>query len=427
MGKINNDVTVKLRYTAWPSEEPGGPGGVTKPLPEPRMPAFKNIHPSGLRRITERRVAHLLMRNPGLSRAELAKQSGLSVPTIGKIIDTLMRAGIVEVISATTKESRPTLGRPAERYSLMRTRARHVVVELGVSKSQVAVLPMAGPIGDVETAQFRADDMKMFESRLRTSVEMLELEDASAVLVSVPGIVDEQKKRIIYSPNLHWTEGTELFDIVSKIVPSELIAVQEIRALALGYLVRADPRDSYFLVDSSDGVGGAMVVNGQLYDSPLPLAGELGHTPMPGNRRSCGCGGIGCLETLLGRRGMLQDARQHSKKDIKSWSQLAKLVAEQDLPAWLQETLDATAQVVAGALNAAGLSKVVLTGDLPELGPAAVDFVSNAINNYALWARFGSITIEVAPRQRLLGMARAALDRVVLAPTEAEESLMQRA
>ena len=52
------------------------------------------------------------------------------------------------------------------------------------------------------------------------------------------------------------------------------------------------------MVDIADGVGGALMLGGRIYQGALPMSGEIGHTPIPGNNRLCGCGGRGCLETL---------------------------------------------------------------------------------------------------------------------------------
>ena len=327
--------------------------------------AATNMHPSGLRRVTERRVAHLLLRYGCLSRVELAREAGLSVATIGKIIDTLVASGVVEKIVSDTARTGPTLGRPAEYFSLSRSRRRHLVVELGVRRTQLAALPIAGPIGDIPTAHFRTPaELGVLERRLKTAVGMLDVSEPLAVLVSVPGVVDERKKRVLYSPNLHWTEGSVLFDVISRAITGRLVAVQEIRALALGYLVGSTPDDSYLLVDVGDGVGGALVVQGRLHEGPLPLSGELGHTPIRGNRRLCGCGGVGCLETLLGRRGLVRTAKRHIGREVRSWAQLTHGLSDKPVPAWLHRTLDEAAQIIAGALNVAGVAKVVLVGDL---------------------------------------------------------------
>ena len=52
-------------------------------------------------------------------------------------------------------------------------------------------------------------------------------------------------------------------------------------------------------------VGGAIIVDGKPLANPLPISGEIGHTPVLGNARPCGCGAVGCMETLVSLRGLL--------------------------------------------------------------------------------------------------------------------------
>ncbi|MBI5864620.1 MAG: ROK family protein [Planctomycetes bacterium] len=336
---------------------------------------------------------------------------------------SLLGAGVVERIAGGPTRPGPMLGRPAEYFGLARRRPRHVVVELGVNKTQVAALPVAGPVGDIRTAGFSTtQNLDEFERRLTNGVATLNIARPLAVLVSVPGIVDESERRVLYSPNLHWTEGTRLFEAIARAIDAPLVVVQEIRALALGYLVHAEPRDSFLWVDIGDGVGGALVIDGRLQSGTLPFACEIGHTPVSGNRRACGCGGVGCLETLLGRKGLLRSAQRNGRKS-RGWGRLVSELAGKPLPAWLRATLAEAGRVIAGAINTAGVSKVVVSGDLLERSPEVIEHLAKSINALALWGRFGSVRVESAPRERLLGLARAALDRVVLAPTAAEEAI----
>jgi len=66
---------------------------------------------------------------------------------------------------------------------------------------------------------------------------------------------------------------------------------------------------------------------GRLYSGPLPLSGELGHTPVLGNNRLCGCGATGCIETLISRKGLIASAQEHLQEPV-SWPRLLNLLAE---------------------------------------------------------------------------------------------------
>jgi hypothetical protein len=82
----------------------------------------------------------------------------------------------------------------------------------------------------------------------------------------------------------------------------------------------------------------------------------------------------------------------------------------------LRETLEATARVVAGALNVLGVRRLVITGRLTEL-PVCIDYLSAEVMKGAMWGRFGEILCQTAPHRRAAGLVAAGIDRLVL-PTD---------
>jgi len=81
---------------------------------------------------------------------------------------------------------------------------------------------------------------------------------------------------------------------------------------------------------------------------------------------------------------------------------------------WLAATLDATAVVIAGALNVLGVRRVVLTGSLSDLPPPVMEHLSRAVRKGSMWARYGQVDVEAAPRHRTAGLVAVGIDRLVL-------------
>jgi predicted NBD/HSP70 family sugar kinase len=234
------------------------------------------------------------------------------------------------------------------------------------------------------------------------------------VLVSVPGIVDEPAAKVLFSPNLHWTEAVDLPKLIQQVWAAPVILVQEERALALGHQ-SVDPRsEDFLLVDFGEGVGGAAIVAGKLYSNPLPCSGELGHTLVLGNRRKCGCGATGCIETLVSMGGLLESHAAASPGARPSWEGFAATIGEQGFPDWLGETLDAAGVVIAGALNVLGLRRLVVTGILTDLPASVMSRLAESVLRGAMWARFGDVAIEGACRRRIAGLVAVGIDRLVL-------------
>ncbi len=190
--------------------------------------------------------------------------------------------------------------------------------------------------------------------------------------------------------------------------------VQEIAALAIGHM-SAQPEDrDFLLVDFGESVGGSVMIGGVPSASPLPLCGGLGHTPVAGGDRLCVCGGIGCMETLASRRGLVASFAAAHPRRPRTWRSLTAHVKRAGVEPWLAATLDASATTIAGAINVLGMRKVLITGSLTELTPAVMDHLSDAIERSAMWARFGQVLCRPAPRRRAAGLAVAAIDRVLL-------------
>jgi len=88
-------------------------------------------------------------------------------------------------------------------------------------------------------------------------------------------------------------------------------------------------------------------------------------------------------------------------------------VKERGIEPWLSETLDATARIIAGALNVLGLHRVIVTGRLCELA-GCIDYLAAGINKGAMWGRFGHVTCQAAPHRRSAGLVAAGIDRLIL-------------
>lgn len=387
--------------------------------------------PASLRRANERTLLGALLRLGKASRADLAKVAGLSQPTIGKITSELLQLGVLIEEEETTPqtestEAAPKVGRPGRRLWLNDKQQRFLAIELDVNETRLAPLPLSVRQDNWKHHFPTPDTPQAWQAQLARTLKKESLVGLWGVLISVPGIVDEKAAKVLFSPNLHWSENVNLPDLVQHVVDLPILMIQEIRALALGHLATHPDAQNFLLVDFGQGVGGAIVKQGKLYDNPLPLCGELGHTPITGNHRKCGCGAIGCVETLISKPGLLRSfAENRQSKTSPTWTDLALHIQQHGIPSWLADSLEAAATVIAGALNVLGLRHVVLTGHLLDLPPAVTDYISRAIERGAMWARFGEVTCTPAPRHRAAGLAVMGMDRL-LVPVSHHEGLRTR-
>jgi predicted NBD/HSP70 family sugar kinase len=383
--------------------------------------------PSRMGRLNKRALIRQLQKAGVSSRADLARSLGMSQPTAGKIVEDLLALKILEEVEMpATNGHGPVagrMGRPGRQLQLNRSEARFLGIQLGLTETWLAELPIGVTDADNWNASFQIptalrNPAKAWECQMRAAARRLRSRNFLGVMLSVPGVVDESANRILFSPNIHWSENVDLVAVIRKIWNAPVLLVQEECALALGHQVNHPEQEDFLLVDFGDGVGGAVIVGGKPLAHPLPISGEIGHTPVLGNRRQCGCGATGCMETLISTRGLMESFSANRSGKNNSWAGLRADIGQNGVQPWLAQALDAAAVAIAGALNVLGLRRVVITGSLTELPPAVLAHLAKSIQNGSMWAKFGSVECISAPRRRFAGLVAIGIDRLVVPDTQ---------
>lgn len=376
--------------------------------------------PTKMGLINKQTLVYRLQRMGMASRAELAKELGLSQPTVGKIANQLLKQGVIEVVRSKkeakgdNEEELTRIGRPGIQLRLNKKDPRFLCIQLGVDETCLSVAPVGVDYEDNWQVRVpTTDSAEGWLKQLKIAEQKIPQKNFWGVLVSVPGIVDEAAEKVIFSPNVHWTEKASLTEIVKKVWNAPVILVQEVRALALGHQSCEEENEDFFLVEFCEGVGGAAVVNGKLYTNKLPISGEIGHTPIRGNIRKCGCGATGCLETLVSTRGLLMSYSEATRRPARNWSELVNYVREKGIEPWLDDALESAAAAIAVALNVMGMRKVVVIGGLVELGEQVIKALEEKVIRGAMWARFGSVQCVGAPRRRIAGLVWVGIEKLV--------------
>jgi predicted NBD/HSP70 family sugar kinase len=372
--------------------------------------------PSTLRSMNQQVILERLFRAGAATRAGLAEATGMTRPTSGRIIDSLLAARVIE--EAETTDAGRT-GRPGQPVRLEARTARFLLIQVGVSHTDIAVLPIGGTPGERWDQSFPTGrSEREWLSNLASVVRPVRERQRTlwAFSISLPGIVDEATGKSLLNPNLHWTESADL----GRTLPQQLgipgVFVQEARALALGHLAATDDRD-FLLVDAEEGICASLAIDGAVFLTPFPSTGEIGHTKVVGAELACGCGGRGCLETLISRSALRRAFAATVGRPRVSWPELvASLSESRSVPPWLLQRLDAAATVFGASLNTSGLERVVLTGALAELPDTALDALTDRVRTACLGGRMGRLRVVRAPRRRALGLLRAVFSRL-LVPT----------
>lgn len=370
--------------------------------------------PNDIRQINRRQILLSSLKLGATTRSALARATGLSQPTAGKIVDELEAEGVLQ--SYTPAEAavlRP--GRPGQTLRLDDSSPRFLAIQLGVMNTRLATLSVAPPTDDDWAATIRTPtSLGKWLLAVKAAAGPLLTGKPAAILVSVPGVLDESTGKSLLSPNIRWLEGQNIGASLEDAFGLPVHAVQEIRCLALGQRAVVPEGESFLLVDFGHGIGSAAMLRGELLHGQLPLTGEIGHTPAPGHHLPCGCGGRGCVETVVGRQHMLQALGFDESSPGDAEDAFAEIPDK--LPKAFREALEIAGLAIAGSLNMLGLAHVVVTGYASTLPEHAFDVLRQQIQTAAVAGRFGEVKTVQARRHRLAGLAIVGIDRV-LAPS----------
>ena len=211
----------------------------------------------------------------------------------------------------------------------------------------------------------------------------LDLKQVKGIGVGAPGAVNPETGRVIFAPNLGWEDVPLKKEIEKQIdVPVFLENDCNVATLAVYEVeLKARPRHVVGLFLGT-GIGGGLILNGELYSGFNRTAGEIGHMVIEVGGPKCGCGNKGCFEALASRSAIfrkIQTAVKEGQKtvltemlgpdleDLRS-GDLRKAMKRGDkfVEHVIEEAAEYTGVAVANLINVFNPEIVVIGGGLME-------------------------------------------------------------
>lgn len=248
------------------------------------------------RHINRRIALNIIRRHQPMSRADVARRSGLQRSTVSAIIDQLIDEGWVTE-GASPASAR---GRRPRFLHLNVERAGIIAVDLRPGMTRVGLAGLDARFV-MQTEWATPAKPEEFARRLARSVTTFREAHPEMVYegvgVSLPGRVD-QSGTLLFAPNLGWGQ-VNLRRLVESSVDLPVVFENAASACALAELwFGRHPDDVKHLVavTVSEGIGVGLLLNGQLFHGTDALAGEFGHVTLDETGPPCSCGKSGCWE-----------------------------------------------------------------------------------------------------------------------------------
>lgn len=378
------------------------------------------------RDINRSSVLDTIRTNQPLSRADLARETGLQRSTVSLIVDQL----IGERWVAEGDLGRLPRGRRPRLLYLNTDRAGIIGIN---------IMPRETTIGLADlSARFRAQESiptsrnpEAFMAVLSACVRRLINDHPDltyeGIGVSVPGRVDHLAQRLIFAPNLGWQEVDMKEPLESSTgLPVQIENAANACALAEVWSGPFEGMTDLTAVTVSEGVGTGIIANGHLVRGPNGGAGEFGHVSLNPDGPRCRCGARGCWEVYASNIAAIRNYSRQSldrsndsldddaRSPVTSFSDVLTLAERGDRRAG--EVLDLMArylgQGVVMLVNGLAPSVIVVVGEITRAWKRVGPIIENAVREGAhTFAGTRVVPTDDATQPRLRGTIALVLQK----------------
>lgn len=321
-------------------------------------------------------VFELIRTSQSISRADLARRSGLGRSTVSQIVEQLISENLIRegAIGSLPRGRKPTLIGLNGALSA-------IAVDIHPKQASVALVDLKGRLLSRWPVPITADpaaSMSMIiecMQRIRPSSPQQSIE---GIGISVPGRVNPATQKLVFAPNLRWPQF-DIKEFVEKQMGLPVMLENDATAclVAERTFERMDGIKDAVLVAVAEGIGTCVLANGQIVTGYNGMAGEYGHISMDPNGPRCGCGKKGCWEVFGSCPAALRYYRESNRRGpLITFQELLNRAEDDDVAA--AEALHHQATWIGRGLRmviaSVSPSTILIAGDLT-----------------AAWHRFGPV------------------------------------
>ena len=379
----------------------------------------------------------LLRAQKPMSRADLAKETGLTKATLSLLASMLIESGVVQegepVVST-------TYGRPSTPLEIRGGSIAGIGLQINTDGYGCLALDLNG---DTLGREWVSEDMTgtdPYEIFAKLDAMTFPLESrlkrrgckVVGAGLALPGIVTDDMWLLV-ARNLGW-ENVNLtrFNVVRRL---DVVAGNEAKMAAIaqipGYATErasflnvVDRTDSFIYLSTDIGIGGAVVRDGEVVMGSHGFAGEIGHLSVAMDGPLCSCGRHGCLEAFAGRRALVEAAGIAENGDATSSEAIDMFLqrwraGDSDVAKVVDQAADALVSAIASAVNLVGVDTVLLGGLWTHFGDELATVLEGRLRSEILGYPNVKIRVFVPPvalHPSLYGAAEMGLRRFIENP-----------
>ncbi|HBG16031.1 MAG TPA: hypothetical protein DDW93_04560, partial [Firmicutes bacterium] len=355
-------------------------------------------------------IRNIIRKLGPIARYELAKETGLTPPTVTVIVNEFIEDGIVHEVGFGESSG----GRRPVMLELNSKAAFIFAVRLQRDEVVTALFDIGGNILNQNKRTLDTSVAEDVVEAVGNSYDWLientgiDKEKVLCCGLASPGLINTHRGLIQHSSNLKW-DKVPLGAMLSKRLYGIPVHVENIsNAAALAEKEYGSGRGYHDLIylNLSVGIGAGFIIGGEIYGGTRGYAGEIGHmTLMPDGGPECACGRLGCLEAICGVRAITE----RMKRELPDWIFeeygvnkiklnmsdlfLPSIVETKEVRMILTEVGRWVGITVANLVSIFNPELIILGGELPKAGGNFIEAVVEEMNKSVLKEFVGTVKV----------------------------------
>ena len=250
-----------------------------------------------------------------IARVELGRLTRLSPATVTAITAELAEEGVI--VTRESQEARQGRGRPRVLIDLNPDRGCVLGLKLSINEVRLMLGDLKGHIVAESVVKVKTqslDENSLNAELVRQADQFIDAhlgyrERLVSLGIAVQGFVDTHQGRVVWSPALNLRQAN-LTDALAEHFGCPVELANDANCIA--YQIRRQPQhadtQNFAVIMIGYGVGGGLIVNGDVYSGHFGAAAEFGHTKYSHEGPQCACGKRGCIEAYIADYALYRDA-----------------------------------------------------------------------------------------------------------------------
>lgn len=379
-----------------------------------------------VKQINKMIVLNTIYKRCPVSRADIAKITGLNKSTVSALVDELL----LEELVLETGIGESQGGRKPVNLSINKDVGHIIGIDLGVNYILLVMTNFAGDIVWEKRIDLQATQKSPvqriadLESLIQESLEHAprSVRGILGIGIGVPGIVNYEQGLILSAPNLGW-ENVSLREIIKERFGIPVFIDNEANAGAIGekWFGAGKKADNLLYVSAGTGVGAGIIINNELYRGARGLAGEIGHMTLALDGIPCSCGNAGCWEEYASEKALFRFMKEHiDGEKLTIFDVVEKAVAGDELARAAFRYVGKYLGVgVANLINAFNPQLVIIGNSLPLAGDILMDELRQEAGRRCFYSKHFSVRIlpsELNMHACAMGAATLVISRMYALP-----------